>query len=109
MSLSDVITQKEVDAVASLVEAAGELDVEPFFGVDEPFTTTSGSSEYRIVYQLGDRFHFSVCPNLFSADLDDHRAIALAEHFSDTIAGRNTWPNPNPCIVASADNREFHP
>jgi hypothetical protein len=58
MSLGDVITQKEVDAVASLVEAAGELDLEPFFGVDEPFTTTSGSSEYRIIYQLGDRFHF---------------------------------------------------
>jgi hypothetical protein len=58
MSLSDVITQNEVDAVASLVEAAGELDLEPFFGVDEQFTTTSGSSEYRIMYQLGDRFHF---------------------------------------------------
>lgn len=58
MSLGDVITKKEVDAVASLVEAAGELDLEPFFGVDEQFITTSGSSEYRIMYQLGDRFHF---------------------------------------------------
>jgi hypothetical protein len=60
MSLGDVITQNEVDAVASLVEAAGELDLEPFFSVDEPFTTTSGSSEYRIIYQLGDRFHFGL-------------------------------------------------
>jgi hypothetical protein len=58
MSLGDVITQKEIDAVASLVEAAGELDLEPFYGVDEQFGTTSGSSEYRIMYRLGDRFHF---------------------------------------------------
>ena len=57
MSLCDVITQKEVDAVASFVEAAGELDLEPFFGVDEQFRITSGS-DYRRTYHLGDRFHF---------------------------------------------------
>lgn len=55
MSLS--ITQEEVDAVASFVEAANELDLEPFFGKDEQFTQ-SGSAEYKIIYRLGDRFHF---------------------------------------------------
>jgi len=57
MSLGAVITQKEVDAVASFVEAASELDLEPFFGKDEQFTQ-SGSAEHRIIYHLGDRFHF---------------------------------------------------
>lgn len=51
------ITQEDVDAVASFVEAANELDIEPFFGKDEQFTQ-SGSAEYKIIYRLGDRFHF---------------------------------------------------
>lgn len=51
------ITQKEVDAVASFVEAVGELDLEPFFGKDEQFST-SGSREHKTIFRLGDRFHF---------------------------------------------------
>jgi hypothetical protein len=56
MPLGGTITQKDVDAVASFIEATSELDLEPFFGKDEQFTQ-SGSAEYRIIYHLGDRFH----------------------------------------------------
>lgn len=57
MSLANRITQKDVDAVASFVEAANELELEPFFGKDEQFTQ-SGSAEHSTIFRLGDRFHF---------------------------------------------------
>jgi hypothetical protein len=60
MKLADqnsVPKEAEVDAVASFVEAAGELEREPFFGPDEK-RTWSHSGENRWVFELGDRFHF---------------------------------------------------
>jgi hypothetical protein len=54
---SSVPQATEVDAVASFVEAAGELEREPFFGLDEK-RTWSHSGENRWVFELGDRFHF---------------------------------------------------
>jgi hypothetical protein len=51
------ITQKDVDSVASFVEAANELELEPFFGKDEQFSQAS-SVQHKTVFHLGDRFHF---------------------------------------------------
>jgi hypothetical protein len=51
------VTKDDVDAVASFVEAANELDLEPFFGKDEQFSQ-SGSAEHKTIFHLGDRFHF---------------------------------------------------
>jgi hypothetical protein len=49
--------QTDVDAVASFVEAANELDIEPFFGKDEQFSF-SGTGDGPATFHLGDRFHF---------------------------------------------------
>ena len=49
-------TGKEVDCVASLVEACGELEREPFFGKDDPLTGKNDG--VRHTYIMGDRFHF---------------------------------------------------
>lgn len=49
-------TQKQIDCIASLVEACGELEREPFFGKDEQLGTQSATSTK--VWFLGDRFHF---------------------------------------------------
>src|SRR5438132_316637 len=57
MNGEHVITQRDVDAVASFVEAANELDSEPFFGKDEQFRF-SGISDGPTTFYLGDRFHF---------------------------------------------------
>ena len=57
MSVQVKITTDDVDAVASLVEAANELDFEPFFGKDEQFSQC-GSAEHKMIFKLGDRFHF---------------------------------------------------
>jgi hypothetical protein len=51
------ISQNDVDAVASLVEAADELGLEPFFGKDEQFSF-SGTADGPATFHLGDRFHF---------------------------------------------------
>ena len=47
---------KDVDSIASFVEAAEELEREPFFGPDEKRTCTSGGKFQT--FHLGDRFHF---------------------------------------------------
>jgi hypothetical protein len=52
------ITQKDVDAVASFVEAASELDLEPFFGKDEQFSFSGMPGDGPATFNLGDRFHF---------------------------------------------------
>jgi hypothetical protein len=52
------VTQKDVDAVASFVEAANELDLEPFFGKDEQFSLSGIPSAGPATFHLGDRFHF---------------------------------------------------
>jgi hypothetical protein len=52
-----LLTQPEVDALASFVEACGELEKEPFFGKDEK-CTFQGDGEDRWTFKLGDRFHF---------------------------------------------------
>lgn len=57
MTGGPAITQKDVDAVASFVEAANELDLEPFFGKDEQFSF-SGPAHGPSTFYLGDRFHF---------------------------------------------------
>lgn len=49
-------TQKQIDCIASFVEACGELEREPFFGKDEQLGTKSATSAK--VWFLGDRFHF---------------------------------------------------
>jgi len=51
------ITQDDVDAVASFVEATNELELEPFFGKDEQFSF-SGTADGPATFYLGDRFHF---------------------------------------------------
>jgi hypothetical protein len=63
MTGRSAITQKDVDAVASFIEAANELDLEPFFGKDEQFSF-SGTAEGPATFYLGDRFHF--CSALIS-------------------------------------------
>jgi hypothetical protein len=52
-----LVTQPEVDALASFVEACGELEKEPFFGKDEK-CTFQGDGQDRWTFNLGDRFHF---------------------------------------------------
>ena len=49
------ITQEEVNAVGSLVEAANEMDLEPFFGKDEQFSE-SGSTMSSLRSLLLQRF-----------------------------------------------------
>jgi hypothetical protein len=49
--------QRDIDCVASLVEAASELQREPFFGKDEKLTYSDGPTG-TTTYQMGDRFHF---------------------------------------------------
>lgn len=51
------VTQPEVDALASFVEACRELEKEPFFGKDEK-CSFHGDGEDRWTFNLGDRFHF---------------------------------------------------
>jgi hypothetical protein len=51
-------TQKDVDAIASFVEACGELDIEPFFGKDESFSYSGTGTAGKYTFKLGDRFHF---------------------------------------------------
>jgi len=50
-------SQREVDCVASLVEACGELEREPFFGKDEKLGSRTGPGN-ATTYAMGDRFHF---------------------------------------------------
>ena len=57
MTRGPAITQNDVDSVASFVEAASELDLEPFFGKDEQFSF-SGTPQGPSTFYLGDRFHF---------------------------------------------------
>jgi hypothetical protein len=49
-------SQRDVDCVASFVEAAEELAREPFFGPDEKRSFSHGGSTQT--FHLGDRFHF---------------------------------------------------
>src|SRR6266404_4587645 len=58
MSSKIDITQKDVDAVASFVEATNELNLEPFFGKDEQFSFSGMPGDGPATFHLGDRFHF---------------------------------------------------
>lgn len=50
------VEQKDVDKLASFVEACGELQLEPFFGKDERLSFRSVGN--RWAFSFGDRFHF---------------------------------------------------
>jgi len=54
--MSKSINQKDVDRIASFVEACCELEMEPFFGKDEKLSF--GGSNQRFSFTFGDRFHF---------------------------------------------------
>jgi hypothetical protein len=54
--MSKAINQKEVDRIASYVEACCELEREPFFGKDEKLTFRHAGN--RWTFTFGDRFHF---------------------------------------------------
>src|SRR5439155_19154224 len=58
MTDTPAIAQEDVDAVASFVEAANELDLEPFFGKDEQFSFSGMPGDGPATFHLGDRFHF---------------------------------------------------
>lgn len=49
-------TQHELDSLAAFIEAAEELQQEPFFGPDEKRTLGNDGKQYYCA--LGDRFHF---------------------------------------------------
>jgi hemin uptake protein HemP len=49
-------TQEDVDSLAAFIEAAEELQQEPFFGPDEKLTLGHNGKNYY--YNFGDRFHF---------------------------------------------------
>ena len=49
-------TQKQIDGLASFIEACGELEREPFFGKDERLG--SKTAAFSKAWFLGDRFHF---------------------------------------------------
>lgn len=50
-------TQRDVDSVASFIEACDELQLEPFFGKDEQLGSSRGPGK-ATTYKMGDRFHF---------------------------------------------------
>jgi hypothetical protein len=54
--MSRTINQKDVDRVASFVEACFELGKEPFWGKDEKLGFQG--AEDRWTFTFGDRFHF---------------------------------------------------
>ncbi len=48
--------QRDVDSIASFVEACAELEREPFFGKDEKLSFQTAGEQWT--FKLGDRFHF---------------------------------------------------
>src|SRR5262249_13351287 len=56
VSMSKIFQQKEVDRLASFIEACGELEKEPFFGRDEKLSFRSAGQVSTFTF--GDRFHF---------------------------------------------------
>lgn len=51
------ISQKQVNAIASFIEAAQELEIEPFFSKDDKLLV-QGVNSNKHIFTLGDRFHF---------------------------------------------------
>lgn len=85
-------SQDEVDSLAAFIEAAEELQQEPFFGPDEKLTLGHDGKNYYCVF--GDRFHFR-------SALVSFRRIWLndeASHFYRVLKIINKYESEEWCV-----------